>query len=174
MEHLTFPLSLELVLVNPTGCARPFLKLRSVGKYLDLGVAELVVSESGKLGVDVVNMSCYGRLMVQRIFYTYLFAYDHAPNSIVSCVFTFASASLQGWMSFRCGSDGLTSALSKSSAVVYFVSQLPDGNIGKKSEHAVMQNVYGCAKVVDLYLQSACLSGLRRLHTLIDIYLTTS
>lgn len=35
-------------------------------------------------------------------------------------------------MSFRCGgSDGLTSALSKFSAVEYFVSQLPDGNIGK-------------------------------------------
>ena len=34
-------------------------------------------------------------------------------------------------MSFRCsGSDNLASALKQSSAVEYFVSQLPDGQIG--------------------------------------------
>lgn len=42
-------------------------------------------------------------------------------------------------MSFRCGgSDGLASALSKSSAVKYFVSQLPDGSIGKNSMQSML------------------------------------
>ena len=58
-------------------------------------------------------------------------------------------------MSFRCGgSDGLTSALSKSSAVEYFVSQLPDGNIGKNSieRNAALQ--ISCAMVLTLHSQS--------------------
>ena len=38
---------------------------------------------------------------------------------------------MQGWMSFQCsGSNDLTNALSRASAVEFFISQLPDDKIG--------------------------------------------
>ncbi|KAL0045661.1 hypothetical protein WJX82_000904 [Trebouxia sp. C0006] len=44
-----------------------------------------------------------------------------------------------GWMSFRCsGSNDLASALKQSSAVKYFVSQLPDGQIEGSEANATI------------------------------------
>lgn len=44
-----------------------------------------------------------------------------------------------GWMSFRCsGSDNLASALKQTSAVEYFVSQLPDGQIDGSKANATI------------------------------------
>ena len=46
-------------------------------------------------------------------------------------------------MSFRCsGSDNLASAFKQSSAVEYFVSQLPDGQIGTHFTTAAKQSLF--------------------------------
>ena len=129
MGHSISLLSLELVLDSLTVCAPPFLELGSVFSSSAFVKANQTMSPPW-------TSSKYTCALSARM--STIMAVHSVQVSVSDSQYKeslqHASVFMQGWMSFRCdGPDDLTSALSRSSSVQYFISQLPDNSIGKQN-----------------------------------------